>query len=337
MQKVISENKEDAGYQLRPAIPYSNPEKVLDLKYKTSKYFSVINAKSCRRQRLFLNKHWDEEIIKWKGESVPEYDSVLIVNMPYDSSYCHNLIDTMPLAFYHESSKEYDLILLANNKFLNKFVKDLKIRFQKVGIIDNEFSFKAKYVKVENYSMRSRDIRRLDNFKCFLEFYKENALKVGQQKGRSLIYCTRNSGGGASHGRQMHEANETEIRAILKDYASKNNMDYVLFDGKKNGETMSPIDQIKLFHSAKVIVGPHGGAMANVIHIDPKNECKICEFTSGTETDGLKIQAIRPFVKNYNRLYNNMISDFSDYFFIPFEKNSTKNKTKINVNNLKIF
>ena len=76
---------------------------------------------------------------------------------------------------------------------------------------------------------------------------------------------------------------------------------------------------------------------ANVIHIDPDNDCKICEFTSGTETDGLKIQAIKPFVKNYNRLYNNMISTFSDYYFIPFLKSSTKKETEIDVKNLKFF
>lgn len=337
MQQIISQNKKDLNYKLKGPIPFSESESSMDLEYEEKKHFSVVNLRSARRHRLFLNKHWDEEIIKWKGDKVNEYDSVLIINIPYDSSYCHNLIDAMPLVFHHETNKDYDLIIVASNKHINTFVSDLNIKFKKVGILNSEYHFKAKKVKVENYSMRSREIKRLDNFKKFLEFYKKNILNLKNNKGDLLIYCTRNSGGGASHGRIMKEANEKNINKILKDYALKKKLKYVLFDGEKNGRVMTPKEQIELFHKAKIIVGPHGGAMANVIHIDPDNNCKICEFTSGTETDGLKIQAIKPFVKNYNRLYNNMISNFSDYYFIPFLKSSTKKETEINVENLNFF
>lgn len=337
MQKIISQNKKDLDYKLKGPIPFSESESAIDLEYEEKKYFSVVNLRSARRHRLFLNKHWDEEVIKWKGEKVAEYNSVLIINIPYDSSYCHNLIDTMPLVFHHESNKDYDLIIIANNKHTNTFISDLNVKFKKVGILSSEYHFKAKKIKVENYSMRSREIKRLDNFKKFLDFYKENILNLKNKKGNLLIYCTRNHGGGVSHGRLMKETNERNINKILKDYALEKKLKYVLFDGKKDGRSMTPKEQIELFHNAKMIVGPHGGAMANVIHIDPDNDCKICEFTSGTDTDDLKIQAIKPFVKNYNRLYNNMISNFSDYYFIPFLKSSTKKETEIDVKNLKFF
>ena len=130
MQQIISQNKKDLNYKLKGPIPFSESESSMDLEYEEKKHFSVVNLRSARRHRLFLNKHWDEEIIKWKGDKVNEYDSVLIINIPYDSSYCHNLIDAMPLVFHHETNKDYDLIIVASNKHINTFVSDLNIKFK---------------------------------------------------------------------------------------------------------------------------------------------------------------------------------------------------------------
>jgi len=57
----------------------------------------------------------------------------------------------------------------------------------------------------------------------------------------------------------------------------------VLFNG-----SMSFLDQIKLFHSATTVIGPHGGGLANILLMAPSSSCgerpKVLEFITSAQT-----------------------------------------------------
>jgi capsular polysaccharide biosynthesis protein len=128
--------------------------------------------------------------------------------------------------------------------------------------------------------------------------------------------------------------NEIKIINLLKEYANNFNLNFCIFNGQIDGQRMSTKEQIKLFRFAKMVVGPHGGGLANIIWIDPKNECKICEFTYGTEKT---IQSLNGFEINCNFSYSSLPDEIFEYSVIPFTNNSRDNIVEIDIDNLMKF
>lgn len=334
--EIISCDQRDLAAKLPPIIKKTSSD--LDcINSEEVRIFSAVNLKIGRRRRVFVNKHWQDKFIKWKGGKLEQFDSVRIINVPYDFSYCHNLIDTLPLILKHESIEKQELVIIAGSEYLNKFIKELNLKFRNVFVLNNSVDFKTKKLEIENYCMLNRSTEDIKRFRGFINRYKKNILKLKPAQGKNLIYCTRNSGGGAKNGRLMNSDNEFEIRKELKCYAEEKGLKFFVFNGKINGKPASINAQIKIFHEAKMIIGPHGGAMSNSIYLDEQNKCSVCEFVSGLDYEESKIQAKQAFVKNYNRIYNNTISEYSDYYLIPFQKGSLANETKIDLKNLKKF
>ena len=107
-----------------------------------------------------------------------------------------------------------------------------------------------------------------------------------------------------------------------------------MFDGYKNGKHMTLSEQSKLFNEAKMVVGPHGGAMSNILYLDPNNNPVVCEFTGGNQS---AIHGNSVFGKNYSNLYTRYFEEIYDYNLIPFTNDSTHEVTKIDIDNLKQF
>jgi hypothetical protein len=128
--------------------------------------------------------------------------------------------------------------------------------------------------------------------------------------------------------------NESQIISLLKSYCIDNGLLFTIFNGEENGQIMSHINQLKLFSEAKIVVGPHGTAMSNVIYLNPLNDCKVCEFTSGTEK---VIQGGKPFLKHYNLVYGFLLEEIFDYYLISFHQDSTPDITIIDIDNLTEF
>lgn len=338
MPIVLSKEKGECTFPVPPSIEGKDPIDVRNYNYgEKGRYCSLMCRSPERRARIFFTEYWDEEYtkLKWKGSEVNQYKSVLVINMPYDKSYCHNMIDTLPLMLELEGRDEYDLIVFPQTPFLKKFIKEMTFNFKKVLILEDTVSFKTNKIRVENYCMRSRSIKRLRTFKKIIENFKGRILSPDRKKNR-FIYCTRNTGGGAMNERKMDDLNEDNIISLCKSYAQKKGLEFTYFNCiKKDGSQMSILDQIKIFDEAKVVMGPHGGAFSNLIFLDPENDCKICEFTSGIRS--MNVQAIQPYVKNYDRLYCNLISEYAEYFLIPFSRNSTAQKTNIDLEDLGLF
>ena len=176
----------------------------------------------------------------------------------------------------------------------------------------------------------SESLCRLGANVTAIDFVKNN---IKTEINNRLIYCTRNTSSDTKHGRMMEHANEMKIVDMLKKYCIKNNLIFTMFNGQENGKTMSHIKQLELFNQARVVVGPHGSAMANTIYLNPQNNPKICEFTSGTEVQvhgGI-------FNKHYNALFGYLFDEIYECYVIPFTKNSTRDITSIDTLNLKKF
>jgi hypothetical protein len=102
-------------------------------------------------------------------------------------------------------------------------------------------------------------------------------------KQRTVVYITRNHGT-AQHGRAMDlEQEQTMLRMIehmLKRYNRPEKL--VVFDGSDHNF----VQQLELFQSANLVIGAHGGGMANLLFLLPSESCqerpKVLEFVANS-------------------------------------------------------
>ena len=261
---------------------------------------------------------------------INSYRTACIVYISFFDNFCHNLIDVLPELLYLDRASKYDLILAPHSQVTDDFINTFNIKFKNIKFIKNNFNFTSRTIDLYEYKIDQRRTNKSLNLREIL--LKEINITTTPDK---LIYCTRNTGGGAKHGRKMNAHNEGTIIKLSKHYAQSNDLDFIVFDGRhKDGSIMSILEQAQLFNQAKMIVGPHGGALANILYVGSDNNCKVCEFVSGKYTT---VQKCRPSGKNYNRLLGYAPETYLDYYLIPFEMGSDKEETFINIDNFKYF
>lgn len=266
------------------------------------------------------------------SESILE--SGCIVNVPFPDNYGHCLHDVIPMLLSIDKESQYQKIYTTGTPLILKIIEAFKIKFNKVEFIKmgEVINQKFKHFTIRNHNAyHKRDANKTRLIKQGINDFIKNNIKT--EINNRLIYCTRNTSSDAKHGRMMNHENEKEIVDMLKNYCIKKNLIFTMFNGQENGETMSHIKQLKLFNEARVVVGPHGSAMANVIYLNPENSPKICEFCSGTEVQvhgGI-------FNKHYNFLFGYLFEEIYKYYLIPFNKDSTPDVTSIDIVNLKNF
>ena len=257
----------------------------------------------------------------------------LILNIPFSKTHSHIFIDVLPKLLHLYESNEYDQIFMPHSEILQKLMELIKIDLSdKVTFVKGKIPVFASSIVLEDHpTYYIRDGLKTKHLK---EKIDEFLRTIEPENKNTLIYCSRNSKD-ANHGRRPDENNEKEIVNLLRKFVQNNTYyNLVIYNGTINGTTMSFKEQIKLFNSAKIIVGPHGGAFANTIFIDPNNDCTICEFTDGPKSI---IHGNRPFIKNYNFLYGDIFKYFANYYLIPYDEKSTKSKISIDVKNLEAF
>lgn len=257
-------------------------------------------------------------------------NNVLVFNPLFCDNYPHILTDALPLIISAQTDDQYDIILIPWSSLLIEVLDAINLDLSKIRLIDSEFYFKARKIHIQNISSYP-DIE-ISKVRKLKEIIDKN-LPTNDNSCANLIYYSR-SNNETRNGRMISSDNEIKIINLLKEYAINFNLNFCIFNGQIDGQRMSTKEQIKLFKSAKMVVGPHGGGLANIIWIDPKNECKICEFTSGTEKT---IQSSGAFWRNCNFSYNLLPDEIFKYSLIPFTSNSTDNIVEIDINNLLKF
>lgn len=269
---------------------------------------------------------------KLKKQDTPSYSKVKILNIPWVEIYGHCLHDVIPKLLYEEKNSDCDAVYVCASPILNSLIKLFRLQFKKVVLLDNiEIKIFSDELIIENHeAFHFRDKEKIRIFKNQIDFVIDKEYQ--SNTANRLIYCSRN-GENVTHGRKMDLKNETDIISELQEFCLANNLIFTFFNGQENGSTMSHLSQLKLFSEAKVVIGPHGTAMANIIYLNPKNKCSICEFTSGTE---VVIQSA-PFINHFNNMFGYLPDDLYNYFLIPFSASSTNSITLIDIDNLKEF
>lgn len=257
--------------------------------------------------------------------------NVCVVNTSFSDNYGHCLHDVIPILMYIDKHSSYDVVYTCDSPFLRNLLNMYGINFNRVKFVDKKVYIKPQALCIENWpAFHYREKHKIWSFKeCVDLFLSKHSSTINNR----LIYCTRNNSTDVMHGRLMNQDNEDTIISKLKEFATNNNMIFTMFNGQKNGATMSHLEQAILFSEAKIVVGPHGSAMANIIYLSTTNDCKVCEFTSGTEVN---VHG-GTFVKHYNNLYGYLFEDFIDYYLVPFTLQSTSTETYIDTNNLDHF
>ncbi len=264
---------------------------------------------------------------KYKDKKI--IDKTLILNPRFCDNYGHILHDNIPEIIFAEEDSRYDAVFMPSSALLKEIIGLLDLNLNKVKLIENQMYFKSRTIHFKNsFTYPEIDISKTRRFKQLIE---KNLATNSSAK--NLIYYSR-SKKDALNGRIMDEKNETEVIEILKKYANYHNLNFCIFNGQLDGKRMSTDKQIELFRSAKMLVGPHGSGMSNCIWINPKNNCKICEFTCGTEK---LLQQTGAFFKNYNFFYSGLIDEMFDYYLIPFSGESTDDIVSIDIENLLQF
>jgi len=267
-----------------------------------------------------------------------EFDCIKIVSFFSYGVYCHNIIDTIPVLMGMDEMEDCELVLVKSEPSVIKMIKGLNIKFKKVKFVSGAKDNYIKARKVILYHHHNAHTRRKEDIIKFKEKIDYETIKLRGEHRKKLIYCTRNVGGGALHGRQIEEKCETRIISILKAHARVNDLDFVLFTGWKDiekQERLSFLEQMTLFSKAKIVVGPHGGAMVNIIGCLESNDCYIAEFSSGK----IPCQGKRSklFGKNYSKLLSFHPEEIMNYYLIPFSEGSGQSKTLIDLKHLRQF
>jgi hypothetical protein len=331
--RILSKNSKDrlwdymARFQAVPSLPVINS---LSDNNKTSRK----NIKIKKIQNGVL----EATIMDGSSESdriVDHNDSrnnICIINVPFPNNYGHCLHDVIPQLLYLDQQSKYDKIYTSGADVLHSLLEMIQVKFKKIHFIgqEEELVMNCTGVEIQNWpAYHKRDVNKTRLIKQAIDKFIKNNIKA--EINNRLIYCTRNTSSDVKHGRMMNH--ENEIVELLKKYCDENNLLFTMFDGQENGKTMSHIKQLELFNEARVVVGPHGSAMANVIYLNPENNPKICEFCSGTE---VQVHGSK-FDKHYNFLFGYLFEEIYDYNLIPFDKSSTPEFTSIDVGNLQKF
>lgn len=252
-----------------------------------------------------------------------------VVNIPWSDNYGHCLHDVLPYICYLDSLKKFQ-IYTSHTRMIESLMETYDLNLHDVKFVDKSCVITNKHVHMFNEPI-TRDKQRSWALKKHID---NKITKLGICNNNRLIYCTRNIGSGHGHKRPLDSSCENEIVSMLRQHCEKNNLHFTLFYNEHpDGTKMSHLEQMMLFSEAKIVVGPHGSAMANCIYLNPGNDCKICEFTSGTQKQihgGV-------FDKHYANLFDYIFEDYLDYYLIPFTRDSTGERSRINTDNLNRF
>jgi len=264
-----------------------------------------------------------------------EFNKISIFRSNFSNNYGHCLHDILPSLLYLDRFSNSDVILSPITDLMASLINVTGLSFKKVRFLKVRESVNLRFkTKTQfTFSLQQRNFDMSFLFKESLESHLSQTIHTDINN--RLIYCTRNTSSDVKHGRRMLDSNEKTIINLLKSYAEDNNLFFTLFNGQENDKTMTHKKQMLLFREAKIVVGPHGSAMANVIYLNPKNKPSVCEFCKGEYSTNVNHGS--PFTKNYNNLNAFVFEGLYNYALIPYEKGSTNKKTFIDIVNLKNF
>jgi hypothetical protein len=274
------------------------------------------------------------------SDDVPHFLQLAFLDTAIDLNYGHCLHDILPALFSLDTDSRFDQIIARCTPLMSSLIKLFGLNFKKISFIEPEQALSVNCINLYKFKLfrnyhHQRNYKISMDFKNYLDSYINKSFNIASNN--RLIYCSRNHSSDVKHGRRMDDDNELKIVDMLKDFSTVNGFDFTLFTGQEDGQTMSHEKQLLLFREAKIVIGPHGSAMANVIYLNPDNQPKVCEFSSGPEIFPIIKHGTEPFGKNYNHLNAFIFDELYDYSLISFTEESTPESTIIDLRDLETF
>jgi capsular polysaccharide biosynthesis protein len=262
--------------------------------------------------------------------------SISIFKSNFLYNYGHCLHDILPSLLYLDKFSDSDVILSPLTDFMTSLINLTGLSFKKVKFLNARESVNLRFKTKTQFTFCTKKQRNFNMSFLFKQSLESHLIQtIHTDINNRLIYCTRNTSSDVKHNRRMLDSNEKAIINLLKSYAEDHNLLFTLFNGQENGKTMTHKKQMLLFREAKIVVGPHGSAMANVIYLNPKNKPSVCEFCKGKYSTNVKHGGV--FAKNYNHLNSFAFENFYNYALIPFDEKSNTIITIIDIANLQNF
>lgn len=302
-----------------------NAKSYVPLKYKQLYYNQRTNSPEFK-----ISENIFEQPVTDKHQDI---DKLMIFRFGWVDNYGHLLHDYLPMLLYVDTHCTADVIVSVCTPNIKSLISTLGITLKKTVFLHpgDQIEYRVRSINVFDNKVY-RVPRLTQSFKCMVDKHIDNTYLTS--KFNLLIYCTRNTSTDVRHGRLMDQQNEDEIVSLLEQYTKTKNMGLVIFNGQVNGKTMGHVEQLKLFREAKIVVGPHGSAMVNILYLNPVNKPVVCEFTSGQNNI---IHGGGNYSKNYNSLFAHCFETIYDYCLIPFDLKSTEKVTSVDIEDVKQF
>ena len=257
--------------------------------------------------------------------------------------YQHQLIDRLGYLIYLSktlpSTTKFLLPTAANaqtiTSMLNEIDPQLSTRIEVIKC-DSHFDCHNQQIEVKNGSLKilapKSSTRHLELYQLLRAWLWNSPIiqsALSKVTEKTVVYYKRSSDitgrGIATNARYMNQQQEDQIIQRIEHALRRYNRDerLVVFDG-----TLRFLDQIKLFHSATTIIGPHGGGLANILLTAPSHSCaerpKVLEFVTNTDTPQVQrgqfleatyytLYATCPWVELHQILFTKLSNRYETY------------------------
>jgi Glycosyltransferase 61 len=268
-------------------------------------------------------------------KSYPVFDLLdgdyFTVSNHFPGNYGHFLHDHLPfIAYARHMLPQHTKFILVDNEADRKRLQFIDPQFESERVIWAEQKMIYKVSAGSISGLPPPATRHIINRYSLLREWVllKPSFRTDQ---RTIIYYTR-SGFDVRNGRFMDSLHEKVLINLVKQKMMEHgrNEHLVIFDGKENGQPMSLQHQFDLFRTARVVIGPHGSGLANILWLPGAATCeerpKVLEFlVQPTQTD---IQ-VGGSLKTYMYLYG--FPKWVDYHHLYYTSYSTSQRMSVDV------
>jgi hypothetical protein len=301
---------------------------------------TVIREAVLETRRMRFVSPYERDFSSIEGVMELQGDHVVFV-IDYYHVFAHFLIDMLPyLAYLRETVPAETRFLLADAYgHVKPVLEDWDPVFaERVDWIQCARQCKNQMVRVRNGSLTVfhpvSSTRHMDLYdrarRWIFESHPPKPEILNDPKQRTIVYYTRNNAS-AGHGRAMHLQQEQimiqMINKFIREFERPEKL--VIFEGMQSFS-----EQIELFQSANVVIGAHGGGLANVLFMLPSQTCqerpKVLEFLNNPLTPLVQDGS---WARSYYQIYSTC--PWVEYHHVLYVPPSEEDVTYVNMHEFK--
>lgn len=154
---------------------------------------------------------------------------------------------------------------------------------------------------------------------------------LAQQPGLILYYYRKS----ARHGRRIPRAHDMDIRSEIRTSMRTTRRREILkiYTGMRGRHQMPFLEQMQIFKNASMVIGPHGGGLANILwvnlHGTSTGRPKVLEFICSTQSVQVQPNGGCPWTNTFYWLWAG--AQWLDYHHLSFASNSSRRATYVDL------